>query len=67
MAQKPKTVITDLSIMPFGKHKDVAMANVPASYLDWFYETYAPIIDYIRENKDAIDLELNNKNNGNRY
>lgn len=28
----------DTDLMPFGKHKGEAMANVPASYLVWFYD-----------------------------
>jgi len=29
----------DDDLMPFGKHKGKAMANVPASWLVWFWES----------------------------
>jgi uncharacterized protein (DUF3820 family) len=29
--------MTDSCLMPFGKHSGTAMANVPASYLLWFW------------------------------
>lgn len=30
--------MTDNDLMPFGKHKGKKMANVPASWLVWFYD-----------------------------
>lgn len=60
MAIKQKTnVLTDYSRMPFGKHEGKEMANVPASYLMWFYQQNWPVIEYIRDNMDAIQQELN--------
>lgn len=59
-------VLTDDTPMPFGvKHRGTKMANVPASYLMWIYESVErdyysqPVINYIKENMDAIKLELN--------
>ena len=31
--------MNDSDLMPFGKYKGEAMANVPASYLVWFWDT----------------------------
>lgn len=30
--------MTDTDLMPFGKHKGTAMANVPDEYLKWFWK-----------------------------
>jgi uncharacterized protein (DUF3820 family) len=30
----------DTDPMPFGKHKDEPLSDVPASYLSWLYNTY---------------------------
>lgn len=49
--------------MPFGKHQGKPMCDVPASYLLWLWnENYGqetntktkPVIDYIKENIDAL-------------
>lgn len=53
--------LTDTSPMPFGKYKGTALANVPASYLIYIYEhafCYGAVKDYIRENLDALQLEI---------
>jgi uncharacterized protein (DUF3820 family) len=55
------TYLTDSSIMPFGKHKGVKMANVPASYLLWLLENdkcSESVKEYIIENKLALELEV---------
>ena len=68
--------LTDDDIMPFGKHnkKGTKMKDVPAKYLDWLlgemesdvskgkqlYENQKLVIDYIRQNIDAIHQELEN-------
>jgi len=50
--------------MPFGKYKGTAMANVPASYLNWARRTWtlttqtAAIMGYIQDNRDVIAKEL---------
>jgi hypothetical protein len=61
--------MTDEDVMPFGiKYKGVAMANVPASYLDWIKRTWTKtdknreLFKYIYENADAIALELKQEN-----
>lgn len=54
----------DTDLMPYGKYKGIAMANVPASYLDWIRRTWiltkqnAPILGYIQDNRQAIEQEL---------
>ena len=53
--------ITDESIMPFGKYKDEKMANVPASYLIWLYESgkcYGTVKSYIQDNLDVLKEEI---------
>lgn len=63
----------DEDIMPFGKYKGTAMANVPAEYLIWLYDELASsdIIDgnrrdvfgYIEERiEDLQDEILHDKN-----
>ena len=52
--------LTDKSIMPFGKHKGVAMANVPAQYLIWLYENdkcNSEVKEYIEDNMDILKKE----------
>lgn len=52
--------LKDTDPMPYGKHKGIAMANVPASYLLWLYDNcYNPDIRaYIRDNMDALKQEI---------
>ena len=51
----------DNSIMPFGKHKGKAMANVPADHLLWLYEQdwlRDPVKTYIERNLDVLKKEI---------
>lgn len=60
----------DTDLMPYGKHKGVKLANVPASYLQWLFENAlqgAPnkmtienkkLRKYYEENKEVIQKEL---------
>lgn len=53
-------MLTDKDIMKFGKHRGVALANVPASYLLYIYDfSYiSPALrDYIRRNMDVLKAE----------
>lgn len=55
------TPMTDESLMPFGKHKGKAMANVPAHYLLWLWENADlrdPLKAYISENLEVIKDEI---------
>jgi uncharacterized protein (DUF3820 family) len=53
--------MTDESLIPFGKYKDEKMANVPASYLIWMYESgkcYGAIKQYIIDNLEVLKEEI---------
>lgn len=52
--------LTDNSPMPWGEHKGVAMANVPASYLLWCYKNNKldkQVKEYIVDNLDILKKE----------
>jgi hypothetical protein len=57
--------MTDEDLMPFGKYKGTAMANVPAGYLLWAHRTWVEtpsnrdVKKYIWDNLDAIQKEFN--------
>ena len=57
------TPLTDLSPMPFGKHKGQPMQDVPAKYLHWLWfagkkdDKQCPVADYIRRHFQAIQQE----------
>jgi uncharacterized protein (DUF3820 family) len=61
-AKKYSDGLTDTSIMPWGIHKNKAMANVPAKYLLWLYESGTlkdvQVKKYIEENLDALRKEI---------
>lgn len=56
--------MTDESLMPFGKFKGRALANVPAHYLLWVYENVPNLgvsfKAYLQSNMDAIKQEIRN-------
>lgn len=59
--------LTDLSPMPFGKHRNTPMQDVPASYLHWLYtegghgnNKQSKVGDYIRRNIEALKKEYPN-------
>lgn len=50
-------ILTDESLMPWGKYKGYQMINVPAKYLLYMYENnkcYGSVKDYIEDNLDFI-------------
>ena len=51
---------TDDSLMPFGKHKGVKLANVPAQHLLWLYENdrAGRLKSYIEEHMDVLKMEV---------
>ena len=52
---------TDSTLMPFGKYKGTALANVPASTLIFYYENYElsdALKTYIRNNLDVLKAEV---------
>lgn len=67
---KALPILTDTSIMPFGKkYKDLKMIEVPASYLIYIYsENYnipRNLREYIVDNMQALEQEiLPGPNNG---
>lgn len=62
--------ITDTSLMPWGKHKGVKMANIPPDYLLWLLDNdkcSGQVKEYIIANKSFLELESKtNKKNQNR-
>lgn len=53
--------LTDESKMPYGKHKDTEMADVPADYLIWLFENNrcsGNVKEYIKENLDVLQVEI---------
>lgn len=65
-------MLSDNDKMPFGKYKNVEMANVPASYLLWLYDEYtlpgprfgfqnSEVKAYIKENLDVLKSEIKDK------
>lgn len=57
------TELQDTDPMPFGKHKEVPMQDVPARYLHWLWndgkknDQRCPVADYIRRNLNALKQE----------
>lgn len=54
--------LDDLSPMPFGKHKDKPMQDVPVYYLHWLWNNgmkteQSPVANYIRKNIEALKKE----------
>lgn len=56
--------LDDTSPMPFGKHKDTPMSEVPARYLSWLWANgkseevgKCPVADYIQNNLAALAME----------
>ena len=62
--------LEDKDKMPFGKHNDKQMADVPAGYLFWLEDgikkkkessrnaTELALLVYIEENRDALNKEI---------
>lgn len=56
--------MTDNSIMPFGKHEGIKMANVPPDYLLWLWDNnkaYGEVKDYIADNLEDLKAEIKKK------
>lgn len=52
--------LTDKSQMPYGQHKGVEMANVPADYLLWLHgagKAFQGVKEYVIENLDVLEKE----------
>lgn len=55
-------MLTDTSLMPFGKYKGTQMQDVPASYLHYLWQNgmkdeRTPVANYIRANLHALQVE----------
>ena len=62
-----RSKVKDTDIMPFGMHKGKKLANVPASYLIWLFENdkcFGQLLNYIRNNEDALRQEMTNIKKG---
>jgi uncharacterized protein (DUF3820 family) len=61
--------LKDTDLMPFGKYKGTAMANVPPSYLLWAFNkwtktpTTEAILGYIKDNLVGIKQEAQKEEN----
>ncbi|MCK5022560.1 MAG: DUF3820 family protein [Candidatus Aenigmarchaeota archaeon] len=56
--------MTDESIMPWGMHQGVKLANVPASYLIYQYDVghlRGELKKYVENNMDALLIETKKK------
>lgn len=54
-------MLTDESLMPWGKYKGTKMAYVPADYLMWLYDNNkcsGEVKAYIEDNMDVIEVEI---------
>lgn len=53
----------DSDVMPFGKHKDEKLGDVPASYLlwaadqSWVKEKYPGLFTYVDSNRKHLEKE----------
>lgn len=61
-------MITDESIMPFGKHKGKKMVDVPDDYLLWLLQegnTYGEMLEYLQDNEEVFKqtIAYNKKKN----
>ena len=62
--------LTDASLMPFGKHKNKKLGDVPADYLLWAGDNFEPTNDwrkaflvYVAENRAALEKEVEETKN----
>ena len=61
--QRTQKPLTDLDMMPFGKHKGESMQDVPASYLHYLWthglkeDKRNAVAVYIRNNIEALKQE----------
>ena len=58
-----KSCLKDEDLMPFGKHKDERMIDVPSKYLYWLNDQewlgkWPKVKNYIKENLDAISQDV---------
>lgn len=54
-------MMTDTTIMPFGKYKGEALVNVPSEYLLWLFDNgkcFGALRQYIIDNKEGLRKEV---------
>ena len=56
----------DNTLMPFGKHKDKKMVDVPGDYLKYMYDNdmlgkNLELKEYIEDNMDVLNKEIKEK------
>lgn len=56
------TELTDISKMPFGKHKGLLMEDVPTDYFHYLWvggmkKEKTPVANYIRRSLSALQME----------
>jgi len=54
------------TVMPFGKHQDECLGDIPASYLLWFADQdwskkYPDILAYIEKERKTLEQEAKEK------
>ena len=52
---------TDDTPMPWGKHKETPLKDVPASYLLWIADQPDRLRDYVEANREALEQEVANE------
>ncbi len=60
-------MLTDASLMPWGKYQGEKMENVPAEYLIWLYDNNkcsGEVKQYIVANLENLKIEIKNKQQG---
>lgn len=58
-------ILNDSSPMPFGKHKNKKMEDVPASYLIWLYDNNKctdEVRAYVEDNLDVLNHQIQEEN-----
>ena len=53
-------MMTDESLMPYGKYQGEKLANIPAGYLIWMYDNdklIGSLKKYVEENMAALEKE----------
>lgn len=64
--RKSDKVMTDESLMPFGKHQSKRLVDVPAGYFKWlagqeWLELWPGLHDYVEDNMHVFEHELKNR------
>lgn len=61
--QNKHAILSDDSLMPFGKHRGLRLSDVPADYFHWLWQSgkkhdkVCPMAAYIRRNIAVFEIE----------